>query len=91
MLETEEGLHHRPPVDPGFDPHLLQAAWDLMDAWARDSSVPGAMIAVARQGVRLAIRAFGFGAKGDDDQTILPDKVFLVASVTKPVRAIAIM
>ncbi len=91
MLETEEGLRHGTPVDAGLDPHRLQAAWDLLDAWARDGSVPGATIAVARRGVRLSIRAFGSGAKGDDDQTMLPDRVFLVASVTKPVTAIAIM
>lgn len=91
MLETEEGLRHGTPVDCGLDPHRLQAAWDLLDAWARDGSVPGATIAVARRGVRLETRAFGSGAKGDDDQTMLPDRVFLVASVTKPVTAIAIM
>lgn len=93
MLETDDGsgLRHGTPGDAGLDPDRLQGAWDLLDAWARDGSVPGAAIAVARRGVLLETRAFGSGAKGDDRQPMVPGRVFLVASVTKPVTALAVM
>ncbi|HJP31740.1 MAG TPA: serine hydrolase domain-containing protein [Candidatus Latescibacteria bacterium] len=94
MAATEDapsGLRHGTPTDAGFDSRRLANVWDLLDTWQRDGLVPGATIAIARNGVQLESRAFGSGLNSGNRSPMVPDQVFLVASVTKPVTAIAVM
>ena len=77
------------PKEAGLDPARLQHAWKLCEAWAESGRVPGAAVAVARQGVLLPPGAFGRRQLAGVVQPMEPDAVFLVASVTKPVTALA--
>ena len=79
------------PSRAGLDPRRLQAAYDLLERWADDGSVPGSAIAVARRGIQVPTRAFGVRCRGERHGAMTPDSVFLVASVTKPVTATAAM
>lgn len=75
--------------EAGLDAGQLERAYALLGEWAADGSVPGATIAVARHGVHVPTRAFGVRAHGDRQFDMEPEAVFLVASVTKPVTAMA--
>ena len=78
-------------AEAGLDEARLEVAWHLLERWAQDGSVPGSAIVVARRGVLLESRAFGVAAHGDQQQSMAHDSLFLVASVTKPVTAIAVL
>ncbi|MBA2590168.1 MAG: beta-lactamase family protein [Alphaproteobacteria bacterium] len=66
----------------GWDSAKLDQAATLMDGWIADGRVQGASILVT-QGSRKYARNFGT-AKG-------PEPVFLLASITKPMTAAAVM
>jgi CubicO group peptidase (beta-lactamase class C family) len=73
-----------PVVSPGrvgFVADRLQRAYDLLQGEAESGRVPGSALCVGRRGAMSAPRFFG-----------LPDEVlFLVASITKPVVAAAVV
>ena len=75
----------------GIDAGRLQKACDLLEEWAAAGSVPGAALALARNGSLLPTRSFGSCTTPAGEKPIAPDSVFLVASVPKPVTATAAM
>lgn len=77
------------PEEAGLDPARLQRAYALLDQWAQSGRVPGGALAVARHGVLVPPRAFGQRHLAGRSQPMEADAVFLVASVTKPVTALA--
>jgi len=100
MSETDSGpglrretaaLRPGTAAEAGLDGTRLEVACHLLESWARDGSVPGSAIAISRHGVLVESRGFGGGFKGSRSRPVVPDSVFLVASVTKPVTAIAVM
>jgi len=64
------------------------------DAWAKtfltEHKIPGASLAIARDGQVVYSRGFGF-ADRDAKTPVEPDALFRVASVSKPITAVAIM
>lgn len=82
-------LQRGTPEEAGLDPARLQRAFDLLEGWAASDQAQGSAVAVARDGILLEPRGFGLRAVGSARFPILPDGVFLVASVTKPVTAMA--
>jgi N-acyl-D-amino-acid deacylase len=85
------------PADPaaplpvtGADAPGLASFDDLMRSFVREQRVPGAALAVVR-GRRL-VYARGFGhADVDRNVPVEPDALFRIASVTKPVTAVAVL
>lgn len=77
------------PREAGLDPVRLQRAHALLDQWTRSGRVPGGALAVARNGVMVPAHAFGQRQLAGRSQPMEPEAVFLVASVTKPVTALA--
>lgn len=75
----------------GLDAGRLARAYELLASWADDGTVPGATIAVSRRGVALPAAAFGVARQGTQQTDMTPGGLFLVASVTKPVTAIALL
>ena len=69
------------PLDAGFDPHRLEQAATLLHTEVTAGRVHAASLLVARGG-RVALHR-GFG--------VAPDAVFLLASISKPVNAVALM
>jgi CubicO group peptidase (beta-lactamase class C family) len=77
------------PEEAGLDPAHLQRVHALLDQWAQSGRVPGGVLAVARRGVLVPLRTFGQRQLSGLGCPMEPDAVFLVASVTKPVTALA--
>lgn len=84
------------PADVGVD---LEPLWAACEELVARGAAPGYCVAVARHGKLLPPRAFGLAgpAAGERDQglvggmPLVPDSIFLVASVTKPVVATAVL
>jgi CubicO group peptidase (beta-lactamase class C family) len=79
------------PESSGWIPDRLQRAYDLLERWTRAGKVPGAALGVGRGGGMVEPRFFGRHGPGPSDPSMRPDALFLVASITKPVTATAIM
>src|SRR5262245_16643224 len=65
----------------GFDPGRLQRACDMLQGWVDSGEIPSAALCVGRRGRVEEPRFFG----------VPSDALFLVASITKPVTAAAVM
>ena len=77
------------PRDAGLDAGRLERACGLLSTWVEQGQVPTAALAVARRGRLVEPRAFGVRRCGTATEPAAADTVFLVASVTKPVTALA--
>lgn len=78
------------PADLGIDPARFDRACRLLEEWTRSDKVPAAALCVGRKG-KMVEPCF-FGRQRPDAKTPLrPDALFLTASITKPVTAIAVM
>jgi CubicO group peptidase (beta-lactamase class C family) len=73
------------PEEIGLDPKRLQVAYDLIDRWTAEGSVPGGAILVGRRGKVVPARSFGKQGPEPDAPPIRKDAMFLMASITKPV------
>lgn len=67
-----------------------QAVDALFDRWSIDRRAPGAAVRVVYQGERLHSKEYGL-ANIHDDKPVTPDTRFLLASLTKPFTALAVM
>lgn len=79
------------PADIGIDPDRLDRAYRLLDSWIHHDLIPGAGVAIGRHGKMLPVRVFGRHRPAIDSPAMPDDAIFLVASLTKPVTAIAVM
>jgi CubicO group peptidase (beta-lactamase class C family) len=75
----------------GFDPARLRQADALLQRWIERDTVPGAALVVGRNGQSLPPRMFGRQRPEPTAPALRPDALFLVASITKPVTATAVM
>jgi len=73
------------PDSLGLSAERLAAADAVLKRSVQDGVITGAAAAVFRQGRRAHLAAFGRRAKGEASAPSLPDTIFLVASLTKPV------
>jgi CubicO group peptidase (beta-lactamase class C family) len=79
------------PQAAGFDPARLRQADALLERWIETDRVPAAALVAGRNGRCLAPRLFGRQRPERDARPLRPDAMFLVASITKPVTATAVM
>lgn len=79
------------PEALGLNADRLQRAYALLERRTADGSVPAAALCVGRDGRALAPRLFGRQRSGRAAPALRADALFLVASITKPVTAIAVM
>ena len=63
---------------------------ELMTSFIEENKVPGAALAVTRQGKLVYARGFGF-ADVEKKEPVQPDALFRIASVSKPITAVAIL
>lgn len=76
-------------VEAGLDPARLKKAFELLASWADSGRVPGSAISVSRNGISLPAKGVGAATCSGLSGRVCPDAVFLVASVTKPLTALA--
>jgi CubicO group peptidase (beta-lactamase class C family) len=62
----------------------------MMRSFVRDNRIPGAALAVARDGQLVYARGFGY-ADVERQEPVRPDSLFRIASVSKPITAAAIL
>lgn len=84
-VPKEASANETGEVDPRF-----RSFDQLMRSMIQEHQVPGAALAVSRHGKILYQRAFGF-ADRDKQQLVKPNSLFRIASVSKPLTAIAIL
>jgi CubicO group peptidase (beta-lactamase class C family) len=85
-----DASHARAGVS-AWSPERLQRAYDLLERWTRSGRVPAAALGVGRSGGSVEPRFFGRRGPGASDPAIGPDALFLVASITKPLTATAVL
>ena len=79
------------PEEAGFAEDRLQRVYRELEEAAASGAIPGAALMVARGGRSVAPFAVGRQVPDQPDSKVSPDSIFLVASVTKPVVAAALM
>ncbi|MCW5977198.1 MAG: beta-lactamase family protein [Bryobacteraceae bacterium] len=79
------------PAAAGFAPDRLARAADLLDREVANGRVPAASILVARRERIVLRKSFGRMGPASGAPAVDPDSVFLLASITKPVTACAVM
>lgn len=88
-----------PGYDPKRHPHRvmtgkrderLVAIDELMQAYLREQNAPGASLAITDQGRLVYARGFGY-ADVAAGQKVEPTSLFRIASISKPITAVAIM
>jgi N-acyl-D-amino-acid deacylase len=77
-------------VETGESFEQLISFDELMRTFVRDNKIPGAALAVGRQGRLVYARGFGY-ADVQRKRPVQPDSLFRIASISKPVTAVAIM
>ena len=63
---------------------------EWVHAWMGENKVPGAAVALAREGNVIYARGFGYSDR-DAKMPVEPDNLFRIASVSKPITGVAIM
>jgi N-acyl-D-amino-acid deacylase len=63
---------------------------ELMRSFVKEHETPGAALAVARRGKLVYARGFGF-ADVEHGTLVQPDSLFRIASISKPITAMAIL
>jgi CubicO group peptidase (beta-lactamase class C family) len=79
------------PETIGFDPQRLRRAEELLARWVAEDRLPAAALCVGRQGRIVEPRFFGRQQPDAGAPALASDALFLVASITKPVTATAVM
>src|SRR5262249_9005879 len=71
--------------------HADLASFDrLMESFVEQHKVPGAALAVARHGRLIYARGFGW-ADVEKQEPVEPAALFRIASISKPITAVAVM
>ena len=66
----------------------LKSFDELMERFVRDNELPGAALAVAKDGRLVYARGFGY-ADVEEKQPVQPESLFRIASISKPFTAVA--
>jgi CubicO group peptidase (beta-lactamase class C family) len=75
----------------GMSAAALEAAGELLAAAVSARQITAASWLVARRGAVVFARGYGHLAPEGESPAVMPDAVFLLASITKPVTACALM
>jgi CubicO group peptidase (beta-lactamase class C family) len=79
------------PETIGVDPQRLRRAEELLAKWVAEDRIPAAALCVGRRGHIIEPRFFGKHRPEPGAAALAPDALFLIASITKPVTATAVM
>lgn len=86
-----------PPLPTGtpealnLDAARLRQADAILQRWVETDRIPAAAFCVGRSGRALPPRLFGSQRPGPGAPPLRPDALFLLASITKPVTALAVV
>jgi N-acyl-D-amino-acid deacylase len=77
------------PVTGKADPRMA-CFDDLLVGFIRERKIPGAAVAISRRGRLVHARGYGF-ADVEKQISVAPDALFRIASISKPVTAVAVL
>src|ERR1700738_1325798 len=78
------------PEEVGFSATRLKRLSDRINEGVKAGELPGAVVLIARNGKIALFEAYGFRDK-DAKAPMKPDTIFRIASMTKPIVAVAAM
>lgn len=78
------------PSSSAGPPPSLEAYDRLVGDWMKKWNVPGGQIAVARRGRLMLVRTYGL-ADVEAEKPVANDSLFRIASVSKPITAVAVL
>lgn len=84
-------LPHATADSIGLDASKLASAYDLLDDWTREGTVPGGAILVGRHGKTVEPYFSGRQGPEPDAEPIRGDGMFLLASISKPITYMGAM
>ena len=79
------------PEEVGFASDRFSKAYEIMGSAIREGTLLGGAIQVSRHGKTLPPACFGRRQLRENGLKVNPDTIFLVASITKPIVASAVM
>src|SRR5262245_50701858 len=68
----------------------LTALDEWMKSFITEHAIPGGALAIVRDGTLVYARGFGW-ADRDTQESVQPESLFRIASVSKPITAVAIL
>ncbi|MSV30332.1 MAG: class A beta-lactamase-related serine hydrolase [Bryobacterales bacterium] len=84
-------LQHAPPPSVGMPAERLDCAAEILSSEVEPGKVGAAAILVARRGRIVLHKGFGVLSPARDSSPVVPNSIFLLASITKLVTASALM
>ncbi len=91
MLAPRAELKTGSASEVGLSQEALDRAADILESEVGGGRISAASILVARSGVIVLSRGYGHLSPDGDSPPVKPDSIFLLASITKPVTACALM
>src|SRR5262249_61107600 len=85
------GIPVAKPDAIGLDPERLKRADALVEQWVKTDRIPAAGWCMLRRGRMIEPRLVGRHRPDKDSPSLRRDALFLIASITKPVTATAVM
>ncbi|MHC4163251.1 MAG: serine hydrolase domain-containing protein [Planctomycetota bacterium] len=79
-----------PPPRTGTCPDALRPFDELLTSFMAEHRVPGASLAVVRHGRLVVARGYGW-ADREEKAPVRPESLFRIASVSKPITAVAVL
>jgi len=76
------------PAQAGFSPEGLERIGTVLDRDIAAGKLPGAVLAIAKDGKLVLLKAYGYRDKAAG-APMTPDAIFSIASMTKPMTAVA--
>ncbi len=84
-------LYKGKPEDAGMSPERLKHVRDLAEGWVADGITPSLVVLAARKGVIVLHEAYGIQGPESKSPPLKKDAIFPLASITKPITAVAAM
>ena len=85
---AQDPLPRAKPEEAGFSPARLASIGEVLNKDIADGKMPGAVIAIARDGKLVMLEAYGYRDKAAG-VAMTTDTIFNVASMTKPMTTVA--
>ncbi|MDP7293382.1 MAG: serine hydrolase domain-containing protein, partial [Verrucomicrobiota bacterium] len=89
-VADDKPKEHEAVVSTGRQFAELKPFDELMEGFVRDNELPGAALAVAKEGRLVYARGFGY-VDVEKKQPVKPESLFRIASISKPFTAVAIL
>ncbi len=78
------------PAEIGVDADRLQDLFNFVQSQVEEAGLPGAQVAIGREGKLAGFRSFGSAVQGSEQRAVADDTLFCIYSSTKAVVGVAV-